>query len=287
MKRLSKKRLMFDWRNWMDKHRFRQPDKIDILFGIVSILCVLFCMHYSTVRGLEVHNANLMCANEELMSTVEEYGPLNELVIKASLLEAPVIKEADFSNMVKSELKHYIERLDVFMECFAEFGINTESNNTYEAILNEYNRAVDALENDNYKFPYSEEDFELLSYATMKEQGDSRTPDECQKLVSCVILNRQKQNGINGTLKNPTISDIINESGQYHFAIVSGYNININNIDMSIVTDKVKNNVREVLEGRYECPDNVVFQATFTQGSGVYKSFYNEGYGTTTYFCYK
>lgn len=286
MKRL-KKRQKFDWRNWLDNHGFRQPDKIDILFGIVSVICVLYCFHYSTVRGLEMHNANLMYANEELMSTVEEYGPLNELVAKANMLNEPIIKEADFSNMVKSELIQYIDKLDVFMKCFADFNINTENNSTYEAVLREYDRAFNALNNNEYKYPYSDKDFKLLSYATMKEQGDSRNSDECQKLVACVILNRQKKNGINGTLNSPTIEDIINESGQYHFAIVSGYNINIETIDMSIVTDKVKNNVRDVLEGRYSCPDNVVYQATFTQGSGVYKSFPNEGYGTTTYFCYE
>lgn len=286
MKRL-KKRQKFDWRNWLDNHGFRQPDKIDILFGCVSVLCILFSLHYATVRGLEVDNAKLMTANEALMSTVEEYGPLNDLVAQVGAIEAPSIEEVNFSNMVKSEMLSYIEKLESFMECFSYFKIDTEYNTTYEAILKEYDRAVSALNSGNYKLPYTEEEFALLAYATMKEQGDSRNTDECQKLVSCVILNRQKQNGINRDLINPSIADIINEEGQYHFAIVSGYNISVDTIDMSIVTDKVKNNVREVLEGRYICPDNVVFQATFTQGSGVYKSFVNEGYGTTTYFCYE
>ena len=287
MKRLHKKTFKIDWRNWLTNHGLRQPDKIDILFGCVSALCVLFSIHYSVVRGLEVDNIKLMTANETLMSTVEEYGPLNDLVAQAEAVQVSVIEEKDFSNMVKSEMKDYIWKLESFMEYFSYFKINTEYNTTYEAILKEYDRAVSALNSGNYKFPYTEEEFSLLTYATMKEQGDNRTSDECQKLVACVILNRQKQNGINGTLINPTIEDIINEEGQYHFAIVSGYNINIKTIDMSIVTDKVKNNVLDVLEGRYTCPDNVVFQATFIQGSGVYKSFYNEGYGTTTYFCYE
>ena len=286
MKRL-KKRQKFDWRNWLDNHGFRQPDKIDILFGCVSVICVLISFHLSTVDGLRDKNAQLMSINDELVSTVEEYGPLDELVAQATMVSEPIIEEVDFSAMVKSELIQYIDKLDMFAQCFADFNINTKNNNTYEAVLKEYDRAVNALNNGEYKLPYSDNDFKLLAYATMKEQGDSRNSDECQKLVASVILNRQKKNGINGTLINPTIEDIINEEGQYHFAIISGYNINIKTIDMSIVTDKVKNNVLDVLEGRYTCPDNVVFQATFTQGSGVYKSFYNEGYGTTTYFCYE
>lgn len=285
MKRLKKKKK-FNWRDWLGNHKFRQPDKIDFLFGCVSVLCILFSFHYTTVRGLEIDNAKLMTANETLMSTVEEYGPLNDLVAQIEAIETPIIEEVDFSNMVKSEMQSYIEKLESFMEYFAYFKINTEYNTTYEAILKEYDRAVSALNLGQYKLPYTEEEFNLLSYATMREQGDNRSSDECQKLVACVILNRQKQNGINKNLKNPSIADIINEEGQYHFAIASGYNININTIDMSIVTEKVKNNVRDVLEGRYYYPDNVVFQATFTQGSGVYKSFYNEGYGNTTYFCY-
>lgn len=283
------KKLKIRFDNWNQKRKMEngRPDKIDILFGWVSIICILFSVHMIEVDRLERENTQLMTANEELTSTIEEYGPLHTLVAKATHFDSPVMEEKDFSQMVKSEMITYLNKLENFLKCFEEFGITSEHNVTYSAVCEEYFNCKEALANGDYKYPYSDAEFNLLAYATMKEQGDNRTSDECQKLVACVIRNRQAQNGINGTLKNPTIAEIINEEGQYHFAIVSGYNISSNNIDMSIVTDKVKNNVRDVLEGRYDCPDNVVFQATFPQGSGVYKSFYNEGYGTTTYFCYK
>ena len=37
---------------------------------------------------------------------------------------------------------------------------------------------------------------------------------------------------------------------------------------------------RRILEGERFCPDNVLFQAEFEQGSGIYKQF--DGF----YFCY-
>lgn len=287
MKKLNKKIIKKNWQDWLITHGLRQPDKIDFLFGRLFLLGVLFCMHLSVVGGLEQDNIKLMSMNEELMSVVEEYGPLDKLVAKAKYLESPIIEEVDASQMVRSEIEDYLKRLEVFEDCFSDFGIDNEYNPTYQAISNEYDRVFEILENGEYKFPYSPADLELLSYAVMEEQGDNRTPDECQRLVACVILNRQTRNGINGTLVNPSIADIINEDGQYGFAIRKGYNINNNTINTSNITQKVIDNVRDVLEGRYICPDNVIYQATFKQGSGVYKSFSNEGYGTTTYFCYE
>ena len=124
------------------------------------------------------------------------------------------------------------------------------------------------------------------------EAGSSIIVDEEQCLVGSVIINRRNQGGINKNLENPTIKDIINEAGQYAICRYSkdlGRNtfyVDVNSVDLSIVSDRCKENARKVLEGEFTCPENVVFQALFTQGK-VYKSFYHEApFNNTTYFCY-
>ena len=291
MKKINKNSI----NNYLRKHGLREPDKIDILFGLLSTILIVFCAISSTVDGLQRQNKELLSLNNRLMNRndyliekvnayEEEFGILQANMVE---YEAPTFSllNKNYYQMSKTQMQEHLSELNSFISHFKSYGIN-DTDETYQLVVNEYNKCAEALKKGHYKNPYSDEDHVLLAYAIMREQGDDRNSDECQQLVGCVIMNRKAMGGINGNLRFPSIKDIINEEGQYHFAIMKNYNVNINTIDQSIITERCYENARKVLEGEVSCPSNVVFQATFKQGSGVYKSFYNEGYGTTTYFCY-
>ena len=291
MKKINKNSI----NNYLRKHGLREPDKIDILFGLLSTILIVFCAISSTVDGLQRQNKELLSLNNRLMNRndyliekvnayEEEFGILQANMVE---YEAPTFSllNKNYYQMSKTQMQEHLSELNSFISHFKSYGIN-DTDETYQLVVNEYNKCAEALKKGHYKNPYSDEDHVLLAYAIMREQGDDRNSDECQQLVGCVIMNRKAMGGINGNLRFPSIKDIINEEGQYHFAIMKNHNVNINTIDQSIITERCYENARKVLEGEVSCPSNVVFQATFKQGSGVYKSFYNEGYGTTTYFCY-
>ena len=221
---------------------------------------------------------------EKVNAYEEEFGILQANMVE---YEAPTFSllNKNYYQMSKTQMQEHLSELNSFISHFKSYGIN-DTDETYQLVVNEYNKCAEALKKGHYKNPYSDEDHVLLAYAIMREQGDDRNSDECQQLVGSVIMNRKAMGGINGNLRFPSIKDIINEVGQYAFAIEKKYRVNVNTIDTSIITERCYENARKVLEGEVSCPSNVVFQATFKQGSGVYKSFYNEGYGTTTYFCY-
>ena len=227
------------------------------------------------VEQLEEKNERLLKHNKELLDNVK-----NQDITKAENLISN-IEIVDSKALTKSKLVNYINELQNGINLLIENGYDSNSNTQYiyENLVAEFEEANYNLTNELYLYPYSEQEYNLLAKVVMREQGDNRSDDEAQMLVACVVLNRVNNNGINGNLTNPTILDILCEPGQYG----KGYSWNI---DTSNITDKVWENTRKVLEHEYEAPVNVLFQATFKQGSGVYKSFYNEGYNNYTYFCY-
>lgn len=192
----------------------------------------------------------------------------------------PYIDSVDYTKMTKSQIKNRIDSLNVLSEATKEWPELIELNTQ---VLHEINMASNHLEANSYLYPYTEEDFILLSYMIQVEGGSNFITDEEQCLVASVIINRRDQGGVNKNLTNPTIKDIINEAGQY--AICNNNYIDANSVNFKNVSDRCKENARKVLEGEFTCPKNVIFQALFTQGE-IYKSFYHEALNNTTYFCY-
>lgn len=236
------------------------------------------------VFATQINNSDIVKIKEQ-----EEVIITEEQELKSDLQEKKMVDIAppeinihyDFENMTKSQLQ---KKLDDLKNCLyylevLSLDVHQDYKDYYNSLKEEYNRGLYVLNNNLYKYPYTQEEYNLLAKVVMREQGDNRSSDEAQMLVACVVLNRVKNNGINGDLSNPTILDILLEPGQYS----QNYSWNV---DTSNITDKVWENTRKVLEHEYEAPANVLFQATFKQGSGVYKAFYNEGYNNYTYFCY-
>ena len=120
---------------------------------------------------------------------------------------------------------------------------------------------------------------ELLASAIYREAGSNEFTDRHQQLVGQVIINRcnssEFPNTIYGVL---TQEEPTRQYGDYESILA-----NVGNRDL--IPQRCYDNALIVLNGEVECPDNIVWQANFKQGSGVYEKF-KTSYGTT-YFCYR
>lgn len=217
----------------------------------------------------------------------------NNLVIEPKIiLTDPIeyIEKLDYTQMTKSKIQNRINELTSLIATLEtwEGPLEVVLKQAQEELLS----AQSHLDEGNYLYPYTEEDLLLLSYMIEIEAGANIAKDEEQCLVACVIINRRNQGGINKRLANPTIKDVINEAGQYSICKYSrelGRNtfyVDVDTVNMDKVSDRHRENARKVLEGEFTCPENVLFQATFKQGKGIYKTFYHEIFNNTTYFCY-
>lgn len=121
--------------------------------------------------------------------------------------------------------------------------------------------------------PYTEEDLDLLARLITAEMGASWVSDEMQLYVGSVVINR-----MNHALFPDTLYDVIYAKGQYS----PTWTGTINNTP----DERTIENARQLLEHGSVLPENVVFQANFPQGDGIYYEYYDEVLGTTTYFCY-
>lgn len=121
---------------------------------------------------------------------------------------------------------------------------------------------------------YTEEELDLLSRLIFAEVGCEWIPDNIQLYVGSVVLNR-----VESGLFPDNIYDVIYAKGQYSPTWSGAIN---NTPDERTIA-----NAKTLLEDGSLLPTNVVFQANFKQGDGVYYEYYDELLGTTTYFCYK
>ena len=109
------------------------------------------------------------------------------------------------------------------------------------------------------------QDIELLARVITAEAGGSCY--EMQYLVGVVVINR-----INYSYWGNTLEDVIYAGGQYACTHKLPYT-EPTEIAWSIAEDLLTNGHNE--------PSNVIWQAEFTQGNGIYKQIDN------MYFCYK
>lgn len=262
--------------NFWDKHHLRKPDKKDAIYFIVAFATLGFSFGVSLGASAENAQAQTRLTMELSAQAVYYDGLLQE---KQDLYDSVVgadIEDVDFSTMTRSQLLERIESLKIFIDSFESFEMTDMP--MYEVLNTHLEECYVVLKNGEYKNPYTEEDYSLLAYAIWKEAGSSWLSDEHRDLVGMVIINRRNQGGINKTLTNPTIADIINETGQYPYKSWD--------YDPEVIPTYCWVSAKKCLEGEVYCPENVIWQATFKQGDGVYKTFYSEKSGTTTYFCY-
>lgn len=119
---------------------------------------------------------------------------------------------------------------------------------------------------------YSEDDLFYLAAAVCREAGGES--EEIQLLVANVIMNR-----VNSSLYPNTIYEVLTQYKQY--GTMWKYGVSFPDWADQKVKDQCYSVAKRILEGERYCPENVLFQAEFEQGSGIFKQF-----GDDYYFCY-
>ena len=126
---------------------------------------------------------------------------------------------------------------------------------------------------------YTYEDIRILATTVYYEAGS--TTEQLRQYVAQVALNRVADSRFPNTVKG-----VITQPGQYNTKYAA-----IKNKDAANGTynwETCKNSVKQAMMGKVAMPSNVLYQANFSQGKGLWKSVYfNSGYfASTSYFCY-
>jgi len=119
---------------------------------------------------------------------------------------------------------------------------------------------------------HTEDDLFLLALTIQMEAGSNWLSDQHQLLVGNVVLNRVAHPNYPST-----IFAVIHQPGQYPWAARGA---------RPAISDRAFANAQRLLNGERFAPANVVFQAQFPQGNGVFLSIFDATLGTTTYFSY-
>lgn len=122
--------------------------------------------------------------------------------------------------------------------------------------------------------PYTEAELKMVANTVHYESKGC--PDWHQQVVARVVVNRVLHEDF-----PDTIEGVITQPGAYQ-----AWYAYANPTD---IEDRCYENARLALEGYVDVPENVVYQAGFLQGSGIWKTSYvNTGWWeSTTYFCYR
>lgn len=132
---------------------------------------------------------------------------------------------------------------------------------------------------------YTYEDIRILATTVYYEAGS--TTEQLRQYVAQVALNRVADSRFPNTVKG-----VITQPGQYNTKYAAMETAQaIKNKDAANGTynwETCKNSVKQAMMGKVAMPSNVLYQANFSQGKGLWKSVYfNSGYfASTSYFCY-
>ena len=113
--------------------------------------------------------------------------------------------------------------------------------------------------------PVDDDELYLMAHLIWGETGFDN--EEMMYAVGSVVLNR-----VNHDAYPDTINDVIYQSGQYQCTWDGNFNKTPSDLAWEVA--------EELLTSGSTLPENVVYQAQFTQGSGIYTQIGNQ------YFCY-
>ena len=161
----------------------------------------------------------------------------------------------------------------------------SDSSAYVQAAKSTWNEAQKAIAGSQKLAQYSDEDIRILTTTVFHEAG--HTTEQLRQYVAQVVLNRVEDSRFPDTVKG-----VITQPGQYStkYATVEAANA-IQATDSKNGTyyyGICEDSVKAAMMGQVEMPSNVLYQANFSQGKGVWKSVYfNSGwYASTSYFCY-
>lgn len=128
---------------------------------------------------------------------------------------------------------------------------------------------------------YSDEDIRILTTLVYYEAGN--TTEQLRQYVAQVVLNRVADSRFPSTIKG-----VVNQRGQYNTKYTSAETAQSikNKYKTSYLT--CESSAKAAMMGKVNMPSNVLFQANFKQGKGVWQSVYFKAgsFASTSYFCY-
>ena len=160
----------------------------------------------------------------------------------------------------------------------------SDSSAYVQAAKSTWNEAQKAIAGYQKLAQYSDEDIRILTTTVFHEAG--HTTEQLRQYVAQVVLNRVEDSRFPDTVKG-----VITQPGQYStkYATVEAANaIQATDSKNGTYYGICEDSVKAAMMGQVEMPSNVLYQANFSQGKGVWKSVYfNSGwYASTSYFCY-
>lgn len=126
---------------------------------------------------------------------------------------------------------------------------------------------------------WTDYELDLLAAVIYYEAGSDECSDRHQQLVGQVVVNRMNSDEFPNT-----IYDVITQvKPNIQYSTYKNVVRDAGNRD--IIPQRCYDNALTVLNGDVECPDNIVWQANFKQGSGVYEEMHTSY--SVSYFCYR
>ncbi len=123
---------------------------------------------------------------------------------------------------------------------------------------------------------YTEDDLYCMAAVIWQEAGALYMSDELQLMVGAVVMNHVASSYFPNTIRG-----VLTRPYAYGTMAWDGIHLPTNpSATTQKAIDRCYENAKKVLTGEFDLPNNVIYQAGFVQGSGVYK--YLEG----VYFCY-
>lgn len=118
-------------------------------------------------------------------------------------------------------------------------------------------------------------DLDILAAVIYYEAGSGECTDRHQQLVAQVVLNR-----VADSRYPNTVYGVVTQSGQY-----STRGLILSNAGADWIPQRCYDNALLAMNGSVDCPQNVLYQANFIQGSGIYEEIYTSY--SVSYFCYR
>lgn len=239
----------------------------ELLFFIlicVIILCMAVSVIANTIELREVKTAVVDAIHEELVQEIKEeqsQEPEPEVNYRVEepeylfedrylLIACEAVEDAETGTIVRYEETQVIKQNALTSDSEASQGHSTV-----------YNEPISASYDEEW----------LLAWIIYMEAGSDWIPDYVQQYVGSVVLNRV------ASPKFPnTITEVLYQPGQYYAAMTGLY---------YEPNERAKENARYLLENGSVLPADVLFQANFKQGTGIYHE-YQDPYLGSSYFCY-
>lgn len=187
----------------------------------------------------------------------------------------------DELHRVNVKLETLLEAHNETRSILDEIRANNDEKDVSQAnIPTEEKVAVNALKIENTseeEKTYTEDDLEMLALAIYQEAGGDENSDETRIMVGNVVMNRvaddRYPNDIYGVLTQKR------QYGRLHWTGLKWAD-RASKPEEQYAVARAYECAKQVLEGVKLVPDNVVYQAEFEQGKGIYAQ--QDGF----YFCY-